>query len=381
MNAAAQKNPHFFTGNYSPLTEEHDIAALEIEGALPPGLSGSLYRVGPNPQFAPRDDSYHWFSGDGMVHAFHIGGGKVSYSNRWARTPKWQLEHEAGRALFGTFGNPATSDPLAQGRNGGTANTSMLWHGGRLFALEESHQPFELDAFTLASKGHQSFGDRVNSRCTAHPKVDPESGELHFFAYSPDGPCSPTMLYGVMNHRCEVTQLQSFTAPHASMAHDFMLTHGHVLFPVTPLTLSVERAMRGKPLSVMMLDIDFFKAINDSYGHDAGDDVLREFAVRIRKSIRGIDLACRYGGEEFVIVMPETDLHIAGRVAERVRRSIACEPFAIEKGAKRIDVTISIGIATLEKKGEPVADVLKRADVALYRAKHDGRNRVVAAAA
>jgi two-component system cell cycle response regulator len=109
--------------------------------------------------------------------------------------------------------------------------------------------------------------------------------------------------------------------------------------------------------------------------------VLREFAVRIRKSIRGIDLACRYGGEEFVIVMPETDLHIAGRVAERVRRSIACEPFAIEKGAKRIDVTISIGIATLEKKGEPVADVLKRADVALYRAKHDGRNRVVAAAA
>jgi two-component system cell cycle response regulator len=146
-------------------------------------------------------------------------------------------------------------------------------------------------------------------------------------------------------------------------------------------TLAEQNAMRGKPLSVMMLDIDFFKAINDSYGHDAGDDVLREFAVRIRKSIRGIDLACRYGGEEFVIVMPETDLHIAGRVAERVRRSIACEPFAIEKGAKRIDVTISIGIATLEKKGEPVADVLKRADVALYRAKHDGRNRVVAAAA
>ena len=146
-------------------------------------------------------------------------------------------------------------------------------------------------------------------------------------------------------------------------------------------TLAEQNAMRGKPLSVMMLDIDFFKAINDSYGHDAGDDVLREFAVRIRKSIRGIDLACRYGGEEFVIVMPETDLHVAGKVAERVRRGIASEPFMIEKGARRIDVTISIGIATLEKKGEPVADVLKRADVALYRAKHDGRNRVVAAAA
>ena len=129
------------------------------------------------------------------------------------------------------------------------------------------------------------------------------------------------------------------------------------------------------------LDIDFFKAINDSHGHDAGDDVLREFAVRIRKSIRGIDLACRYGGEEFVIVMPETDLHVAGMVAERLRRSIAGEPFAVNKGANRIEVTISIGLSTLELKGEAVADVLKRADTALYRAKHDGRNRVVATAA
>jgi carotenoid cleavage dioxygenase len=248
VNPTTQTNPYFFTGNYAPLGEERDIAALDIEGTLPPGLSGSLYRVGPSPQYAPRDNDYHWFSGDGMVHAFHIDAGVVSYRNRWARTPKWQLEHEAGHALFGTFGNPATSDPLVQGLNGGTANTSMLWHGDRLFALEESHQPFELDAHTLASKGHQSFSGRVDSRCTAHPKADPETGELHFFAYSPDGPCSPTMRYGVMDRHCEVTQLQSFTAPHASMAHDFMVTRGHVLFPVTPLTLSMERAMRGKPL-------------------------------------------------------------------------------------------------------------------------------------
>jgi two-component system cell cycle response regulator len=146
-------------------------------------------------------------------------------------------------------------------------------------------------------------------------------------------------------------------------------------------TLAEQAAQRAKPLALMMLDIDYFKSINDRYGHDAGDDVLREFAVRIRKSIRGIDLACRYGGEEFVIVMPETDLHVAGMVAERLRRSIAGEPFSIEKGAKRLEVTISIGIATLETKGEAITDVLKRADQALYRAKNDGRNRVVAAAA
>src|SRR6266478_6640339 len=146
-------------------------------------------------------------------------------------------------------------------------------------------------------------------------------------------------------------------------------------------TLAEQASSRGKPLALMMLDIDFFKSINDTYGHDAGDDVLREFAVRIRKSIRGIDLACRYGGEEFVIVMPETDLHVAGMVAERLRRSIAGEPFAVNKATKRIEVTISIGLSTLELKGEAVGDVLKRADTALYRAKHDGRNRVVAQAA
>jgi two-component system cell cycle response regulator len=146
-------------------------------------------------------------------------------------------------------------------------------------------------------------------------------------------------------------------------------------------TLAEQASTRGKPLALMILDIDYFKSINDNYGHDAGDDVLREFAVRVRKSIRGIDLACRYGGEEFVIVMPETDLHVAGMVAERLRRSIAGEPFAVHKGTKRIEVTISIGLTTLEQKGEAVADVLKRADTALYRAKHDGRNRVVSHAA
>jgi len=144
-------------------------------------------------------------------------------------------------------------------------------------------------------------------------------------------------------------------------------------------TLAEQAAARGKPLALMILDIDYFKSINDTYGHDAGDDVLREFATRIRKSIRGIDLAARYGGEEFVIVMPETDLHVAGIIAERLRRAIANEPFSIEKGVKRIEVTISVGISMLETKNEPVADVLKRADQALYRAKHDGRNRVVVA--
>ena len=144
----------------------------------------------------------------------------------------------------------------------------------------------------------------------------------------------------------------------------------------------VEQASaRGKPLTVLVLDIDYFKAVNDTYGHDAGDDVLREFAIRMRKSIRGIDLACRYGGEEFVIVMPETDMAVAATVAERLRRRIATEPFPIEQGTRAIEVTISIGLAGLDGEEDTAATILRRADQALYRAKRDGRNRVVADAA
>jgi two-component system cell cycle response regulator len=148
------------------------------------------------------------------------------------------------------------------------------------------------------------------------------------------------------------------------------------------LAMLIEQAIsRGKPLTALVLDIDFFKSVNDTHGHDAGDDVLREFALRIKRSIRGIDLACRYGGEEFVVIMPETDMAVAAMVAERLRRRIAADPFAIQQGARTIPVTISIGIAAMRGKDDNAASILKRADQALYQAKRDGRNRVVPDAA
>ncbi|MGC1779849.1 MAG: PleD family two-component system response regulator [Xanthobacteraceae bacterium] len=146
-------------------------------------------------------------------------------------------------------------------------------------------------------------------------------------------------------------------------------------------TLIEQAASRGKPLAALIIDIDYFKAINDGHGHDAGDDVLRDFALRIKRSIRGIDLACRYGGEEFVVIMPETDMAVAAMVAERLRRRIAAEPFVIAQGSGHIPVTISIGIAGLRGKDDTAAQLLKRADQALYQAKRDGRNRVVPDAA
>lgn len=146
-------------------------------------------------------------------------------------------------------------------------------------------------------------------------------------------------------------------------------------------TLVRQSRERSVDLSVLTLDIDYFKAVNDTHGHDAGDDVLREFARRIRMNIRGLDLACRFGGEEFVIVMPETDLTLANKVAERIRRLMAATGFPIRAGTEALDITVSVGVASYRGESDTPDEILKRSDEALYAAKREGRNRVVTKAA
>ena len=138
---------------------------------------------------------------------------------------------------------------------------------------------------------------------------------------------------------------------------------------------------RGKSLSVCITDIDRFKQVNDTYGHDAGDEVLKEFATRVRSTVRGADLACRYGGEEFVVVMPDTAPDVAALIAERLRSIIESRPFVLKGAGLSLDITASMGIATACRGVQTPEQLLKQADLALYQAKRDGRNRVVAAAA
>lgn len=145
-------------------------------------------------------------------------------------------------------------------------------------------------------------------------------------------------------------------------------------------TLVEESRVGNRPLSIVVADIDFFKKINDTYGHDAGDNVLREFSGRFRRNTRGIDLACRLGGEEFVIIMPDTAMERAYQVAERLRACVAADLFQVNPQTQ-IRVTASCGIATLERSDDTPETLFKRADNALYAAKRDGRNRVVSEAA
>jgi two-component system cell cycle response regulator len=144
----------------------------------------------------------------------------------------------------------------------------------------------------------------------------------------------------------------------------------------------VRRAVLGgsDPVALLVIDIDHFKKINDSFGHGVGDEVLREFAVRLASNVRAIDLPVRFGGEEFVVVMPETELADAHRIAERIRLHVAGSPFRVLDGEELLTVTISIGVAASLADDTPLK-LVKRADEAMYEAKAHGRNRVIAKAA
>ncbi len=135
---------------------------------------------------------------------------------------------------------------------------------------------------------------------------------------------------------------------------------------------------RGRPVSLLFMDVDHLDAVNDTYDHEVGDEVLREVARRISSSLRGLDLSCRFGGEEFVAAFSGVDVATARRIGERLRESVAGRPFPIATEDGPLHVTISVGSATTSSREDTADALLDRADLALYRAKKDGCNRVVA---
>jgi len=242
-------NP-FLRGYFAPVNTEADAAHLHITGEMPKELCGTLYRNGPNPQFAPRGP-YHWFGGDGMIHAFHIENGNVSYKNRWVRTPKWQIENQEGEGLSGTFGNPRYTDPRVFALNSTIANTNIVWHGNKLLALEEAHAPFSLDPASLMpvgpKDGYETYGDKLCGPFTAHPKMDPKTGEMVFFGYSAKGRFTKEVSIQSVTADGRITRAEILDGPYPSMIHDFAVTKNWIVLPVFPLTSSMERAMGGLP--------------------------------------------------------------------------------------------------------------------------------------
>src|SRR5436190_15868818 len=233
-------------GAFEPIRAEVEAHDLEVEGTLPRGLAGTFYRIGPNPQFPPIAP-YNPLQGDGMVHAFRIEGGRVGYRNRWVRTQQWAAEHAAGRALYST-GDPRRSDPGVAGRpTDGVANTSLLRHAGRLLALEEGHGPIEIDPQSLATHGRYNFAGGLPRNMTAHPKVDPVSGEMLLFANLPTGrPTGEAALFAA-DATGSITWSETIAGPFTSLIHDFAVTERFVVVPWAPVTISMERIRAGGP--------------------------------------------------------------------------------------------------------------------------------------
>ena len=230
--------------NMAPIDFETEVVSLPLQGRLPDGLRGTLVRNGPNPRVP--DPKEHWFVGDGMLHAFTIADGQVHYRNRWVRTERWQAADAAARNPAARLHNePPESAPPAQ--NNGAANTNVIRHAGRVLALEEAHLPIAMDLATLATLGSTDFGGGLHDRFTAHPKTDPDTGELLFFGYGWPESLSSGMNFGTISKDGRVTRFERFEAPYPSMVHDFAVSAGHVLFPVMPLTASRARAEAGRP--------------------------------------------------------------------------------------------------------------------------------------
>jgi two-component system cell cycle response regulator len=138
--------------------------------------------------------------------------------------------------------------------------------------------------------------------------------------------------------------------------------------------------LRGAALTMMVLDIDHFKRVNDTYGHDVGDLVLKGFGAQLQEIVRGGDLLCRLGGEEFVVVMQDVDAAQAARIAERARRTTESREFIVDGATGSVSITVSIGLAEWRENGDS-AELYRRADRALYLSKSAGRNRVTQDAA
>jgi carotenoid cleavage dioxygenase len=237
-----------FTGLMRMVRIEGDIHDLEIEGAVPADLDGAFYRVHPDPQFPPKYADDQFFNGDGMVSQFRFRGGRIDFRQRYAQTDKWKLERAAGRSLFGAYRNPLTDEDSVKGKIRGTANTNVLVHAGKLFAMKEDSPCLIMDAETLATEGYTDFGgDLPISAFTAHPKIDPETGNFCGFGYSLDGPLTRACEYFEIDPAGKVVRRVPFEVPHYTMLHDFGITQDYALFNVSPYMSSREQLEKVEP--------------------------------------------------------------------------------------------------------------------------------------
>ena len=238
---------YFLEGNYGPVQEEHVATKLQVIGEIPTDLKGHYLRIGPNPVYVSNVEKYHWFDGDGMVHAVQFENGTATYRNRFVDTEglRWErkVDHWLWRGLNGMLdGGPAEMPEGAPaGKNPG--NTAFVNHNGTLYALHEGSVPHILSLPDLKTVGTTDFDGKLTHAFTAHPKVDPSTGEMMTFGY---GPFPPFVTYSVVNKEGALVHSTPITIPKGVMMHDFACSKNYSIFLDFPLTFDIEAAMEGK---------------------------------------------------------------------------------------------------------------------------------------
>lgn len=239
-NQSEEENPYLI-GPYEPVREERTAPLSVLEGRLPDDLNGVYVRNGPNPQFAPVG-RYHWFDGDGMVHAVHFADGSATYRNRWIRTDGFVSERDADGAIYSGILEPFAANPDSREKD--TANTDLVYHRERLLALwYRAGSPYALDPVTLETTGKAAFEGTLPSELSAHAKVDQRTGELLFFDY---GIRQPHLRYGVVGSDGVVSDYVGIELPGPRLPHDMAITENWSILMDLPLYADPGAAAAGR---------------------------------------------------------------------------------------------------------------------------------------
>lgn len=218
------EKPYWEQGNLAPVHEEVTAFDLPVEGAIPPELNGLYARNGANPR---EGHAGHWFMGDGMLHGVSLKDGRAEwYRNRWVRTPRFN----------GAPSRPGTPDIRAS-----TANTNVIAHAGKIMALVENALPMMMTR-DLDTVGFHDYGGKLDTPFTAHPKVCPASGEMHFFGY---GFMPPFLTYHAVDASGALLRSIPIPTKAPTMMHDFAMTSDHVIFMDLPVVFDMPAAQRG----------------------------------------------------------------------------------------------------------------------------------------
>lgn len=261
-----------YMGLNKPQGQEYRVDDLEVVGEIPKEVDGTFFRAVPDPAFPPfMEDSAASLSGDGLLSAIRFENGKVSIQNRYVDTERHKAEAKAGHALFGKYRNPFTDKPEVQGVDRTVANTTPIWHAGKLLMAKEDGHPYRVDPFTLETIGSYDFDGGLKSETmTAHVRVDAHTGEMFAYGYEADGLASKKLSYFVVGPDGSLKKEVMFDAPYCSMMHDFTISENYALFPVYPTTAYADRIEAGGDHWVHEQDWHSWLGVMPRYG-DASD--------------------------------------------------------------------------------------------------------------